>query len=85
MLISIFYKTHNVYKKVRAEDGRTFYVLRDFFGSLTPSFAKANMGDAYASVVLNCIVVLVGFFVILILSLNHLRWLDNNQLFPPGF
>ena len=22
MLISIFYKTHNVYKKVRSEDGR---------------------------------------------------------------
>ncbi len=59
---------------VRAEDGRTFYVLRDFFGSLTPSFAKANMGDAYASVVLNCIVVLVGFFVILILSLKGFKF-----------
>ena len=32
---------------VYSSDGGPFYVMRDFFGALTPSLAKANMGDGY--------------------------------------
>lgn len=46
----------------------TFYVMRDFFGSLTPSLAKTNMGDSYAQMVLTVITMFVGLFIIIILA-----------------
>ena len=46
-----------------------FYVMRDFFGALTPSVIRTNMGDAgYTQMVLTVITMFVGLFVILILA-----------------
>ncbi len=46
-----------------------FYVMRDFFGSLTASSAKASMGSGYGWMVLTVATMFVGLFVIIIL--NH--------------
>lgn len=46
----------------------SFYAMRDFFGALTPSLAKSNMGDAYPSMVLTVVTMFIGFFVIVILD-----------------
>ena len=46
-----------------------FYVMRDFFGALTPSVIRTSMGDAgYTQMVLTVITMFVGLFVILILA-----------------
>ena len=46
-----------------------FYVMRDFFGALTPSFLKTNMGaDGYAEMVLTVITIFIGLFAICILA-----------------
>ncbi len=42
-----------------------FYVMRDFFGALTPSVLQTNMGDAgYATMVLTVVTMFVGLFAI---------------------
>ena len=47
-----------------------FYVMRDFFGALTPSVIKTNMGDAgYTQMVLTVITMFIGLFVIV--ALDH--------------
>ena len=44
-----------------------FYVMRDFFGALTPSYLQTNMGDtAIATMVLTVVTMFVGLFVILV-------------------
>ncbi len=46
-----------------------FYVMRDFFGALTPSVLKNNMGDAgYATMILTVITMFVGLFAIVAMS-----------------
>ena len=45
-----------------------FYVMRDFFGALTPSLATKNMGDGYPTMVLTVVTMFVGLFVIIILA-----------------
>ena len=46
-----------------------FYVMRDFFGSLTPSALLNNMGEAgYAAMVLTVVTMFVGLFVIIVLA-----------------
>ena len=46
-----------------------FYVMRDFFGALTPSVIKNSMGDTgYATMVLTVITMFVGLFAIIIMS-----------------
>lgn len=43
-----------------------FYVMRDFFGALTPSVLKANMGDVgYATMILTVVTMFVGLFAII--------------------
>ncbi len=43
-----------------------FYVMRDFFGALTPSVLKNSMGDeGYALMILTVITIFVGFFTII--------------------
>lgn len=50
-------------------DDKTFYILRDFFGSMTPSVTKNAMGDAdYKRMVLYIITTFVGIFVIIALA-----------------
>ena len=51
------------------EGGNVYYVLRDFFGALTPGFISDKMGDAaYAKMVLTVATMFVGLFAIVILS-----------------
>ena len=46
-----------------------FYVMRDFFGSLTPGVLKNNMGDAgYAVMALTVVTMFVGLFAIIGMS-----------------
>ena len=46
-----------------------FYVMRDFFGALTPSVLQTNMGDAgYATMVLTVVTMFVGLFAIVAMA-----------------
>lgn len=51
-----------------SENGGPFYVMRDFFGALTPSLAQTQMGSAYAEMVLAVVTMFVGLFVIIVLA-----------------
>ena len=53
---------------VYSDTGGPFYVMRDFFGSLTPSLAKTNMGSGYTTMVLTVVTMFVGLFAIIILA-----------------
>ncbi len=53
---------------VYSENGGPFFVMRDFFGALTPSVASGQMGSGYASMVLSVITMFVGLFAIIILA-----------------
>ena len=46
------------------DQGNCFYVMRDFFGSLTAGLVHDNMGTAYPEMVLTVITMFVGLFVI---------------------
>ena len=45
-------------------DGNTFYVMRDFFGSLTAGSAATTMGAVYPKMVLTVATMFIGLFVI---------------------
>lgn len=52
---------------------KTFYMLRDFFGGLTPSVTKSAMGDAdYKRMVLYIVTTFVGIFVIVALAQRNI-------------
>ena len=53
---------------VYSETGGPWYVLRDFFGALTPTFARETMGSGYSQVVLNVAIMFIGLFLIVILA-----------------
>ncbi|MBQ8815339.1 MAG: NCS2 family permease [Lachnospiraceae bacterium] len=53
---------------IYSETGGPFYVMRDFFGALTPSVAQSTMGSGYGAMVLAVVTMFVGFFVILVLD-----------------
>lgn len=53
---------------IYSENGGPFYVMRDFFGALTPSLAKSNMGSGYSQMVLTVATMFIGLFVIVILA-----------------
>ncbi len=55
----------NVY--IANKEGAQFYVMKDFFGSLTASFAAQSMGDAYPTMVLSVVTMFIGLFVIVVL------------------
>ena len=50
-----------------------FYVMRDFFGAMTPSVLKNAMGPEYTSMVLTVVTMFVGLFVIILLSLKGIK------------
>ena len=54
-------------------DGDVFYMMKDFFGALTPSVAQTAMGDAYGTMVLNVVTTFVGFFAILALDRRKVK------------
>ena len=51
-----------------SEDGTLFYVMRDFFGALTPSIIKSKMGDGYSVMILTVVTMFIGLFAIVILA-----------------
>ncbi len=48
---------------IYSEKGGPFFIMRDFFGALTPSVAKEQMGSGYATMVLTTVTVLIGVLV----------------------
>ncbi|MBO7424155.1 MAG: NCS2 family permease [Clostridiales bacterium] len=67
MLMNIGFGSNvGVYTAVREDP---FFVMRDFFGSLTAKFAKDTMGDdGYKTMVLTVATMLIGLFVIIALD-----------------
>ena len=53
---------------IYSADGGPFYVMRDFFGALTPSVIRDSMGDSYATMILTVVTMFVGLFTIVILD-----------------
>ena len=53
---------------VYSETGGPFYVMRDFFGALTPSLAQDNMGSGYSTMILTVATMFIGLFAIVILA-----------------
>ncbi len=53
---------------VYSETGGPYYVMADFFGSLTPSLASDAMGSGYPVAVLTVITIFLGLFVIILLN-----------------
>ena len=53
---------------IYSENGGPFYAMRDFFGALTPSLAKTNMGSGYSAMVLTVVTMFVGLFAIVVLA-----------------
>mgnify|MGYP005890388591 CR=1 FL=1 len=58
---------------IYSENGGPFYMMRDFFGALTPSLAKANMGDGYPQMVLTVVTMFVGLFLIVIFAHKKIK------------
>ena len=54
---------------IYSESGGPFFMMRDFFGALTPSVAQRQMGTGYAQMVLTVATVFLGLFVIV--ALDH--------------
>lgn len=58
---------------VYSETGGPFYVMRDFFGALTPGFAQTSMGSGYPTMVLNVVTMFICLFVIIILAQKKVK------------
>jgi AGZA family xanthine/uracil permease-like MFS transporter len=58
---------------VYSETGGPFYAMRDFFGSLTATLARDNMGSGYTTMVLTVVTMFVGLFVIVILAQKKVK------------
>ncbi|MBQ7131743.1 MAG: NCS2 family permease [Oscillospiraceae bacterium] len=58
---------------VYSENGGPFYLMRDFFGALTPSVAKDAMGSGYNTMILNVITTFIGLFVIVALAQRKIK------------
>ena len=53
---------------IYSETGGPFFVMRDFFGALTPAVAKTTMGSGYAVMVLTVATMFIGLFAIIALD-----------------
>ena len=53
---------------IYSETGGPFFVMRDFFGALTPSVAQTAMGSGYGSMILTVVTMFLGLFVIVVLA-----------------
>jgi len=59
---------------IYGENGGPFYVMRDFFGALTPSVLRTNMGDAgYAAMILTVVTMFAGLFAIVAMSKKNVK------------
>ncbi|MCR5254350.1 MAG: NCS2 family permease [Acetatifactor sp.] len=59
---------------IYSSTGGPFYVMRDFFGSLSAGYAKTTMGEGYSKMVLTAVTMLIGLFVIIILSAKGFKF-----------
>ena len=51
-----------------------FYVMRDFFGALTPSVIQGNMGNAgYSTMILTVVTMFIGLFAIVIMAKKGIK------------
>ena len=53
---------------VYSSEGGPFYVMRDFFGALTPAIIKKSSGDGYATLVLTVVTMFIGLLLIAVLA-----------------
>ncbi len=58
---------------IYTKDGGPFYVMRDFFGALTPSVIRDQMTDGYKQMVMYVITMFIGLFVIILLDLKGVK------------
>lgn len=58
---------------VISEKGEKFFVLRDFFGAINPTNLAENAGESFGMLVLTVITMLVGLFVIVVLSKKNIK------------
>ncbi len=56
-----------------SENGGPFYMMANFFGSLTPGLAKETMGSAYPAMVLSVVTTFIGLFAIIILAHKNIK------------
>lgn len=54
-------------------NGNCWYVLRDFFGSLTAGYAAQQMGDAYIKMVISIITMFIGLIIIVVLDKKNVK------------
>ena len=53
---------------IYSETGGPFFVMRDFFGALTPSVAQGTMGSGYGPMILTVVTMFIGLFAIVALA-----------------
>ena len=58
---------------IYSETGGPFFVMRDFFGALTPSVAQTTMGSGYSAMILAVVTMFIGFFVIVVLDYKKVK------------
>ena len=58
---------------IYSETGGPFFVMRDFFGALTPSVAETSMGSGYSAMILSVVTMFIGLFVIVILAKKGIK------------
>ena len=58
---------------VYSDKGGPFFMMRDFFGALTPGLAKENMGTGYNEMVLAVVTTFVALFFIAILAHHKVK------------
>ena len=58
---------------IYSEKGGPFFVMRDFFGALTPSVAQNQMGSGYGSMILTVATMFIGLFVIIALGKKKVK------------
>ena len=58
---------------IYSENGGPFFVMRDFFGALTPSVIQGSMGSGYRTMVLTVATMFIGLFVIVLLAKKGLK------------
>ncbi len=58
---------------IYSETGGPFYVMKDFFGALTPGFAQTTMGSGYPTMVLYVLTMFIGLFIIVVLAQKKVK------------
>ena len=58
---------------IYAKDGGPFYVMRDFFGAMTPKLLKDNMGADYDKMVVTVITMFIGLIIIVLLAKKGIK------------